>query len=90
MARRFKKSETHRAHTNFIALMDGNELEFRGRTITEINACSGPGRKFVMAGNEVRMEVRFDYVPDRQPMLFGFVEIDLNIALRIDDCGFAA
>ena len=38
-----------------------------------------------MAGDEISMKVRQEHMPDLEAVPFGFVDIDLNIATRIDD-----
>ena len=38
-----------------------------------------------MTGDEVGVQVRFDDVLDLQPLLLGGVEVDIDVALRIND-----
>ena len=50
----------------------------------EIDARAGALGKFVMAGDEVGVQVRFDDVLDLQPLFAGGVEVDVDVALRVD------
>ena len=43
-----------------------------------------------MPGDEIGVEMRFDDVADAEPQLFGGIEIDGDIALRIDHGGDSA
>ena len=42
-----------------------------------------------MSGDEVGVQVSFEDVADFQILLFGGFQINVDIALRIDNCGLA-
>ncbi len=55
----------------------------------DIDGCAGAGGQFLMAGNEVGVQMSFEDVANLQILFLRGFEIDLNIALRIDDDRFA-
>ena len=50
----------------------------------EINFCAGAGSKLLVSGDKVGVQVSLEDVADRQPVLFGSLEIEVNIPLGID------
>ena len=50
----------------------------------KIDARSGALRQFMMAGDEIGVQMRFDNVLDLEPFLPGGFEIDVHVALRVD------
>ncbi len=53
----------------------------------EVDAGSGALGKLVMAGDEVGVEVGFDDVLDAEILLAGEVEVEVDVALGVDDGG---
>src|SRR5437773_9716787 len=58
--------------------------KFRPGFLSENNLRSGPRRKFPMAADEVRMQMTLDDVFDFEILSAGFLNVLVDIALRID------
>ncbi len=68
-----------------ITALDRDVRKSAARTVAEINARAGTLSKLVVTGDEICMQVAFDDVLDLQTLLPSGVEIDVDIALRIND-----
>src|SRR5205807_2273199 len=68
-----------------ITLLDRCVREGGAGAFPEINARSSTLRELMMTGDEVGVQVCFDDVLDLQPLLLGGVEVDIDVALRIND-----
>src|SRR5712692_1614457 len=57
--------------------------------ITEDDFSSGARRQLAMTAHEVRMQMSLDDVLDLEILSFRFFNVLIDVALRIDDSGFA-
>ena len=67
------------------AVMQRDVLELRARGRADVDLRAGSLRQLPVAGDEVGMQVRLEDVADREAVLLRGFEVDLDIALRIDD-----
>jgi hypothetical protein len=72
---------------DLVAFTDGRVRKRSTGLSSHIDLRAGARRQFLMPGNEAGVQVRFDYAADAQTILACFVDIMLDIALRIRDCG---
>ena len=89
MAGRLEESKRDIGHYDLIAFVHRNEIEFRFRLRAEIDLRAGMCRQFMMSGNKVGMAVSLDDVFDHKPVRLRIFEIDINVALRIDNGRFS-
>ena len=80
-----QKIETALTELERIAVFDRRMREGGARAVAEINARSGALRELMVAGDEVGVQVRLDDVLDLQTLLLGGFNVDVDVALRIDD-----
>jgi hypothetical protein len=60
-------------------------LEFSARLCAEVDLRPSSLRELVVAGYEIRMQMCLDDVPDLDASLSGRCQVDVDVALRIDD-----
>ncbi len=60
-------------------------LKLNARLFTKDDLRARARRDFLMAANEISVQVRFDYVFDFEPLRRSFFQILIDITLRIDD-----
>ncbi len=59
--------------------------KFRSRFFADIDLGAGTLRQFAVPADEVGMQVRLEDVLDPEVLLGGSFQVNINIALRIDD-----
>src|SRR2546422_8033624 len=59
------------------------------RLLAENDLCAGARGQFAMTADKISMQVSFDNVFDLQIPGGGFLDVLIDIALRVDDCSFA-
>ena len=70
-----------------VAVRYGRVRHGRARALAEIDTRTSAVGKLVVAGDEVGVEVCFDDVPDLQTLVSGRVDVDVDVALGVDDGG---
>src|SRR5262249_20120738 len=88
MSWRFDEAQPDSAHGNFVAVMHANEIEFYPRLRAEINSGSCPRGQFVVTRDEVRMTMGFDHMFDGETLRFCILQVNVDVTLRINNCGF--
>jgi hypothetical protein len=89
MARGLKESEPASAELEGIAVLHRGVWKFRAGTGAEVNPRSRACRKFVVAGDEIGVQMSLDDVLDFQPALLGGFQINLDVPLQINHRGGA-
>src|SRR5258708_2985116 len=82
--RRLEDLQPAPSERNLICIPHRFVTERGAGAIAEINCRSRELGELVMPRNEIGVQVRFDDVTDRETVLARRVEIDIDIALRID------
>jgi hypothetical protein len=77
------------AELNLVSVRDRDVKEFSAGSHAEIDVRSGAFRKFAMSRHEVGMDVSLDDVFDLGIHASCRFEVNIHIALRIDDGGDA-
>jgi hypothetical protein len=72
-----------------VAFFDGGVGEGGAGVFAEVDAGAGALGEFVVAGDEVGVEMGLDDVLDAETFLAGEVEVEVYIALWVDDGGYA-
>ena len=72
-----------------VAVFDGDVREGGMGVFAEVDSGSGALGEFVVAGDEISVEVRFDDVLDAEIFLGREVEVEVDVALRVDNGGDA-
>jgi hypothetical protein len=85
MARGFQKPQHDATETDLIAFTDADVRERSFRERTQVNLRAGSIRQLAMTADEVRMQMRLNDVPDREPLPVSFFDVQGDIALRVDD-----
>src|SRR5262245_50154395 len=88
MPRRFQETENDILHKNLVAFVHRNEVKLSAGTRTEVNLRAGAGGEFMMPGNKIGVAMCLDDVLDLESESSGLVEVDVDVALRIDHSGF--
>jgi hypothetical protein len=70
-----------------VAVFDGGVGEGGVGVFAEVDAGAGALGELVMAGNEVGVEMGLDDVLDGETFLAGVVEVEVDVALGVDDGG---
>jgi hypothetical protein len=89
VARSFKQPQPDFSDAKLVAIVRGQEIELRRCGGPKDNTSAGFGSEFAVTRDEVRMQMSLDDVLDREPVLAGFVEVDLNVAAWIHHRSFA-
>ena len=79
----------HAANGQLIAVLHCAMRKSSPRFLAKDNLGAGSGRQFLMAADEVRVQVRFDDVLDLEILRRRFFDVLVDVTLRIDDRGFA-
>lgn len=90
IARRFQKFQSDGSDMQFVTIADLMGWELRIRPLTVNDLCSGPCRKFDVSAYKISVRMRLDYVLDLLAVRLGFVDVLLNVTLRIDDAASRA
>ena len=86
MSGRFEEFQIHFAERQFVAVFYFMRRKFRLCTLSVNDLRARFSGEFeIETGNKIGVRMRFDDVFDFLPVRFGFVEILLNVALRIND-----
>ncbi len=85
MAGRGQGADAHGTNFHFVAIAERGVREGGFGFGSYIYGCAGAGGKFFVPGDEVRVQVRFEDVADFEILLFGGLEINIDVALRVDD-----
>jgi hypothetical protein len=86
---RLQKAQRAGPELNFVFVPDSDVWEFGTGSGSEIDARSGPFSELAMARHEVGMQMRFDDVFDPAACTGGRFEVNLDVALWVDDGGNA-
>src|SRR5215475_335321 len=89
VARSLQNAENDFADPELIAVFGGRVIESRAGLTPENDPGPRAPGKLAMAAYEIGVQVRLDHVFDLQPFGFGFVDVLLDVALRINDRRFA-
>ena len=89
VARGFQRAHTNHADLHFEAVAQSDMRKIRRSLRSDVNLRACAHGQFFVPRNEVGMEMRFKNMTDLQALLFGGFQIDVDVALRIDDGGFA-
>jgi len=85
VSRSLQEPEAAIAELDLVAVVDGDVREFSTGPRSQIDTRSGAFRQFAMSRNEVGMNVSFDDVFDLHVFGRCRVEVDVHVALGIDD-----
>ena len=85
VSRSLQETEGAVTELNLVSVFDRNVRNLRAGSRAEIDARSRAFRKLVMSRHEVGMEVSLDDVLDLPLLSRRHFEVDIHIALRIDD-----
>ena len=85
VSRSVQEPEAALAELNLVSVLDRDVRELSAGSRAEIDVRSGAFRQFAMSRNEVGMEVSLDDVFDLQILAGCRFEVDIHIALGIDD-----
>ena len=80
-----RKRSAHFPQPDLVAVAHGHVLERRVRASAEVDPGPRPRGELAVAGDEIRVQVRLDDVPDRQPLRRRFLEVDLDVPARVHD-----
>ncbi len=56
----------------------------------QINGGARHAGKFLVAGNEIGVQVSLNHVSDAKPVFDGVFDVDAHVTLRVDDGGDSA
>ena len=79
----------HAPDHQFVVVARGSMRKLHAGLFAEDNLSAGPGGQFAMTTHEVCMQMGLNDVFDLEILCGGFLDILIDIALRIDDRGFA-
>src|SRR5262245_50386191 len=82
-------AENDFADPELVAVLAGRVIHRRVRFTPEAYLSPRAFGKLAMAADEIGVQMRLDHISDLQPFGFGFVDVLLHVALRIDDRRFA-
>ena len=85
VARRFEKAQTAAAEADLVALRHRNVRELRAGPRAHVDLGAGAGGQLAVPGNEIGMQVSLDDIRDAQVVFARGFQVDLDVALRIDD-----
>jgi hypothetical protein len=89
MARRLEKPEAALAESDLVALADRYVREPRASPRANVDFGAGAGGQFAVAGNEIGMQMGFDYMLDAQAVPARGFQVDFDVTLRVDDRRYA-
>ena len=89
MAGGVEEVEAGVAELEGVAVFDGGVGEGRVGVFAEIDAGAGALGELVMAGDEVGVEMGLDDVLDLEVLFAGVVDVEVDVALGVDDGGDA-
>ena len=81
----FEDANATVAEEDLVSVAKGLMRKLRSGRGSHTNLCAGALRKLAVSGNKISVKMRFEDVFDRDVLLRGSVEVDLDITLRIDD-----
>jgi len=84
VARRFQRANPHRSHLHFKAVGQTHMREFRVGLRSYIDLRARARCQLFVPGNKVGVQMSFEDVSDSKILLFGRLQIDVHIALRIN------
>src|SRR5258708_3214367 len=87
MARRLEDAQYALPEPDLVAFADSYVRKRGAGPRADVDLCTGACRQFVVPGKEMGMQVRFKHVRDAQAVLARFIDIKLDVALRVDDRG---
>ncbi len=87
MTRRLQKPEHHAAEADIVTIVHVDVRERGAGSCPQVDFRAGAIGQLAMPADEVGVEMRFNDVLDGQTLLAGFVDVQGNVALRIDDAG---
>jgi hypothetical protein len=86
---RFEDAQRDVAETDLVTIVHGTVREGGAGAVAEHNVRPGACREFPMTAYKIGVQMRFNDVLDLETMGRSFLEILLDIALRIHHSGFA-
>src|SRR5262245_1223624 len=89
VARGLHDAENDIADPELVAVFGGRAINSRAGFTPEDDLRPSALGKLAMAADEIGVQMRLDHVSDLKPFGFGFVDVLLDVALRIDDRPFA-
>src|SRR6185295_6885531 len=72
------------ADFNLVTVFHSPMRKRRARFLTKYDLGAGPGRELAMPADEIRVQVRLDHILDLETLRFSFVNVLIDIALRIN------
>src|SRR5882724_1883853 len=89
MAGRFHDAQLHAANIQLVAFFDCAMRKPSAGLFAEDDLSASASSEFAMAADEISMQMRFDDVLDLEILRPRFVDVLIDIGLRIDNRGFA-
>ena len=83
MSRRLHDPQDNFADLNLVTVFHSPMRKRRASFLAKHDLCTGPGRQLAMAADEIRVQVRLDHILDLEALRLSFVNVLINIALRI-------
>jgi hypothetical protein len=80
-----EEPEAALAELNLVSILDRDVWELSAGSVAQIDPGSGAFRQFAMSRHKVGMEVSLDDVPDFPIPGSRSLDVEINVALRIDD-----
>src|SRR6266545_4194727 len=88
MPRRFQYTRPEAAHYQFVTVLYRQVREGRASLVSEDDLRSCTSRQLSMPADEISVQVSLNDVPDFESISFRFIDVLLDVALRINDGGF--
>src|SRR4051795_3608177 len=88
MSRRFQEFQLYHPDSQFVSVLYLQCRKLRRRSLAINDLRTGPTCQFKMAADKIGVRMCLNYIFDLLAIRFGFVDILLNVALRIDYRGF--
>jgi hypothetical protein len=79
-----QKPQANLAERNLILIAHRMMRKGCAGAFAQIDLCAGARRQFLMPGDEIRVQMSLNDMRDAQPALARNVEIEADVALRID------
>src|SRR5581483_420761 len=85
----FQESKNDFSELNLVLILNGFVRKCGAGFFAEDNFRPSASREFPMTADKIGVKMRFNYVLDLESVCLSFIDILIDIALRIDHCGFA-
>jgi hypothetical protein len=89
VARGFKNSQNDVADRDLVAIAHSTMGKESACLFAKNNFGARSCCEFTMAADEIRVQVGLNHILDFQTLRGGFINVAVDIALRIHDCSFA-